>query len=348
MSFLRKQESNLDPRLRGDDTYKFYTGLFLIIFLSLILLICGWNQPDAFELQDIEAAYSPSGDKIILYTNTWIEPREVYNKEEHYLKIVFRNTWLKVKDIPSIDSSRIEKIKFSRRNKDTILHILLSRDSQYDIVNIFGRNKIEIEFYHPETEMPKAWKAPVSAESISTSLKDKKIMLDAGHGGNDPGAISATGTYEKSLTLKTALKLRRTLMQSGARVYLTRTRDLDNDYRETTEMANKIGIDLLISVHYNYYRDSSINGCETYYYSRTSQKLAQIIQKNMVKNIRLKDRGIKHKTLYIIHHANMPAILIEPAYISNRHEAFLVKTDDFQNKLVKGIIEGLKEYYQGN
>lgn len=319
----------------------------ICLILFSLLFACGWNRPDSFELQDIEAAYSPSGDKIILYTNTWIEPREVYNKEEHYLKIVFRNTRLKVKDIPAIDSSRIEKIKFSRHNKNTILHILLSQDSQYDIVNIFGRNKIEIEFYHPETEMPKALEKIASEETSSLlELKDKKIMLDAGHGGNDPGAISATGAYEKSLTLKTALKLRRKLMARGARVYLTRTRDLDNDYKETTEMANKIGVDLLISLHYNYYRDSSIHGCETYYYSRTSQKLAQIVQKNLIKNIRLKDRGIKHKTFYIIHHANMPAILIEPAYISNRHEAFLVGTDDFQNKLVKGIIEGIKEYYQ--
>lgn len=175
----------------------------------------------------------------------------------------------------------------------------------------------------------------------------KIIIIDAGHGGTDPGSVKR-GIQEKDINLQIALKLQKRLERKGYKVVMTRTDDTAISLINRAKLANKAKGDLLISIHQNSFKDSSVHGIEAFYNpgkETLDGQLANCIQEALIHYTQAKDRHVRAVTnLVVIREAKMPACLIESAYISNDTERELIQTKDYQDKVVTGIMEGIENF----
>ncbi len=195
---------------------------------------------------------------------------------------------------------------------------------------------------------------------IDRNFKSSKrvIVVDPGHGGKDPGTIGFSGNYEKEVNLEISKKLKKKLKSNGYKVILTRDSDeyVDNLLRAKT--ANKKRARVFISIHCNSMENnSSVDGIQVLYYPNrestigdlNNNELAQIMMNSMVNGTGAKDKGIiERKNLIVLNQTKMPAIIIECGFLSNKNEEKLLLTEDYQNKIVDSIIDGLEEYLSLN
>lgn len=173
-----------------------------------------------------------------------------------------------------------------------------------------------------------------------------KICFDAGHGGNDPGAIGPRKTEEEDITLAVCKKAASYLPSDFTAIF-TRTADKTTPLTNRTNYANKQKAAALVSVHCNAAASAAAHGVETYFYKAGTKgaNLAAKIHAKIVPATGLTDRGCKAKNLHMCREADMPACLVELAFISNTKEEALLKSADFQSACAKAIVEGICEYF---
>jgi N-acetylmuramoyl-L-alanine amidase len=185
-----------------------------------------------------------------------------------------------------------------------------------------------------------------AARLEDVSLKHKTIMLDPGHGGDDPGAAGCGSAPEKELTLQTARECARLLRAAGATVYLSRDEDRRSNLRDVVDYANRARADIFICIHYNSSDDRRVSGSETYYYNLPSRAFAETMHEAIVRSLKERDRGLHRAGFYTVKYTEMPAVLVEPAYLSNNDEYELANSPSFRQKLAAGIVKGVKEYFR--
>ena len=178
------------------------------------------------------------------------------------------------------------------------------------------------------------------------SLRNKVIVLDAGHGGRDPGAVVGKRLYEKKYTLDVVQRVKTLLEKEGAYVILTRNGDYTRSLPRRTRIANRQKGDLFVSVHFNTFSSSKAHGSKSFYYKKKDKRLALSIQKQLRKDLSLKSNGIKRSRFYVLRHTKMPAVLIEPLFLSNPKEKKLLLSTSFRNALASSIFKGIKQYYR--
>ncbi len=152
-----------------------------------------------------------------------------------------------------------------------------------------------------------------------------KIFLNAGHGGNDPGAVGKSGLKEKDVAARVVKILEERLVLNG---YPVQTYQEKYRYTEVSKEENKSGATLFISIHCNSAANPNAYGTEVLYYptSNKGKELAQILQKELTKSTGLYNRGIKPRgDLHVLKSTKAPAILAELAFISNVNEEKLLK-----------------------
>lgn len=230
--------------------------------------------------------------------------------------------------------------------------------------------------------------APVLSLAQQLNLGVRRIVIDPGHGGKDPGA-SAFGMQEKDIVLQIAKKLAIKLKQElGSEVILTRTKDVFLSLEERTAIANTSGADLFISLHLNAHPSEKVHGFETYYLNLStdpeairvaalenatsthqlsdlqgilsdimknskideSSRLARQVQEALSSGLasrnfpQVKSLGVKQAPFYVLIGAEMPAILIELGFISNKTDANHIKKESYQDALSAEIVQGLQKY----
>ncbi|MGP0586101.1 N-acetylmuramoyl-L-alanine amidase [Paenibacillus timonensis] len=170
------------------------------------------------------------------------------------------------------------------------------------------------------------------------------VVLDAGHGGSDPGAISVTKKKEKDFNLAVVLKVQK-LLQNDPNINLVLTRESDTypTLPERVKIAENVGADIFISVHANS-GSASASGVETYYTRAASQDLAKVMHKHLVQASGLADRKVRTQSLHVTRETTMPAVLLECGYLSNKNDDALLATDEYRSKVAQGIADGIKEY----
>ncbi|KGX93518.1 cell wall hydrolase [Pontibacillus halophilus JSM 076056 = DSM 19796] len=189
-------------------------------------------------------------------------------------------------------------------------------------------------------------KSSQPTQSPSRSLKGKTIVIDAGHGGRDPGAIGADGSYEKTLTLQTANAIEQALKIGGANVILTRNRDTYLPLSSRTSVSKLQRADVFLSLHYNSFPQyPSASGIGTYYYNSHEKKLATDVQQGLIRSTGLRDRGIKYGNFYVMRENRQPSLLLELGFMSNKAEMRTIKTHNYHQKVANGIIQGLNQYF---
>lgn len=187
-------------------------------------------------------------------------------------------------------------------------------------------------------------------------VQGKLITLDAGHGGSDSGAVGPSGFMEKEATLAIAKDLAAVLTNSGAKVIMTRNRDVDvyapnasgaEELQARVDIGNNAGADIFVSIHCNAFSSPSANGVETFYYGGSYQghKLATFIQNELIAQTGLRNRGVSTANFYVLKHSYMPAVLIETAFITNYNEEALLKDPNWQMQEAQAIARGISAYF---
>ncbi|MCG1021560.1 SH3 domain-containing protein [Sutcliffiella horikoshii] len=182
----------------------------------------------------------------------------------------------------------------------------------------------------------------------NTSLLGKVIVLDAGHGGVDPGAIGALlKLQEKALTLRTAKLLEEKLSGYGAIIVQTRTVDTYVELIDRARISNNNNADAFISIHYNsVWNSPTATGIETLYYNQSKdQALAQHLQSQLVSYSGLRDRGVKYQDVNVLRNNQRPAALVELGFLSNPVEEATVATNTYQEKITNAMVQGLLNYF---
>jgi N-acetylmuramoyl-L-alanine amidase len=175
------------------------------------------------------------------------------------------------------------------------------------------------------------------------------VVIDPGHGGEDPGAISVKGFYEKTVNLSVARKVAARLRQCGLRVVMTRNSDRFVELERRAEIANQYNADLFVSIHADSSLTRTYKGYSVYVArqaSFASQKAARAIARNL-HGVSPDGNGIKQADYRVLVKTQMPAVLVEMGYISNHGEASLIATDSFQNRIAEAISAGICETIEG-
>ncbi|MCD6362070.1 MAG: N-acetylmuramoyl-L-alanine amidase [Armatimonadetes bacterium] len=178
-------------------------------------------------------------------------------------------------------------------------------------------------------------------------LRDKRVVLDPGHGDHDSGARGER-LLEKDVNLDVALRAAAKLVEMGAQVRLTRESDVFVDLFDRPAMANEMGADLFVSIHCNAMPTPNTgHGTETYYYTPQSMCLGQIMQSALVDALGRSDRGLRRARFVVIREATMPAVLVELMFLNDEEEHALLERPEVRQAAADAICEGLRQYVEG-
>lgn len=201
------------------------------------------------------------------------------------------------------------------------------------------------------------------AGTMATTDNSKTILVDAGHGGADPGMIGVGGLEEKGINLQIAMKLREILEKKGFTVIMTREEDkglYDEESRnqKAQDMQRRIALVkeckpvLCISIHQNSYQDSAVYGPQVFYYEDSVQgkSLAELIQEKLNTRLDVKRPRVAkgNKTYYLLKRSESVLNIVECGFLTNPQEAELLQTDEYQLKVADAISEGIDAYFSKN
>lgn len=300
------------------------------------------------------------------------------------------------------------------QNKSTVVRVVLDLDSVGDVrvFHLKSPFRIVIDVFSDgngiKTINGSSTKPPVTVKEDKVSIDKivkkgykskelkskgiKVIVIDAGHGGKDPGAMSRKKSKEKDLTLKLVKLLKKELGKSlpDTKIILTRDKDVFIPLEKRTAIANTKNADLFVSIHINASPRGQARGLETYFLDYThdkeairvaarenattpsdmsdlefiirditrggnrveSSRLATLVQKKMISTLSkkysgIKNLGVKGAPFYVLVSSNMPSILVEVGFISNKEEEKRLYNKKYQEQIIKGIEAGILEYIKG-
>ncbi len=250
----------------------------------------------------------------------------------------------------SIAKTPFENIKISNSNGELKLLFPIDNQSKTDIhIGADGKTlRLKETLPKQEIETPVMTMPELNLSEIVPALrKDNKkyIVIDAGHGGSDCGAIRGN-INEKEITLDIAKRVEKLLTKKGYAVTMTRTTDATVSLQERVDISEAIMPDIFVSIHVNSSNSETPSGLETHYYKDNSLGLAKCVHASMLNNINSNDRGLFKSKFYVINHTTAPAILVEIGFLSNPKERSQLITESRKDATAKAIVEGIDEYFK--
>lgn len=194
----------------------------------------------------------------------------------------------------------------------------------------------------------KAPKKPAVTKTPAVTPKTpgvKRVVIDAGHGGTDYGAIR-NGINEKDITLDVSKRIEALLKKQGYQVTMTRTNDIYVSLQDRVSISESVSPDIFVSIHVNSSTRPEITGIETHYYHQESLNLAQTVHSAFASAIKSNNRGLFKSKFYVINHTTSPAILIEIGFISNDNERSQLVSEKRKQDTAKSIVEGINNYFK--
>lgn len=338
---------------------------YCLLLSALCCLLSASSSADLATIDRVDHMRDRGYDYLDIYTDGWITAKGLLLENKLYIDFP-EGRLAKSMLIRHKPSSRILDVQAEQKDARTArIIITLKKEVDYDVVNVFGRGKAVVEIgdrTNGATTKQFAWETtnarkkgePLKPRKLTPPsgrpfpLRGKTIILDPGHGGDDPGAFSCDGQPEKNLTLRTAQETAGMLRAAGATVYLTRDEDRRSNLSDVVEFANASRADIFLSIHYNSTYDRGVSGTESYYYNPSSRQFAEKMHEALVRGLNRKDRGLRRVKFYTVNHTQMPAVLLEPAYLSNGAEAGLANSAGFRQEVAVSILKGVKSYFGSN
>lgn len=204
-----------------------------------------------------------------------------------------------------------------------------------------------------------------SNTTLEVNKKDYRVIVDAGHGEPDGGAVTSDGVKESTLNLQIAQKLEELLIDEGMEVIMTREdenniadADKQNKVREMKvsdinnriKIANESDADFLISIHMNKYEGPGCKGWQTFYNknSENGKKLAEAIQEGIKEVVQTnnKRKALKIENIKLVDKSTIPTVIVECGFISNPEEKVLLQSEEYQEKIAEGIVKGVRKYIE--
>jgi N-acetylmuramoyl-L-alanine amidase len=178
-------------------------------------------------------------------------------------------------------------------------------------------------------------------------LDQALIVVDPGHGAEDRGIIGSRGNIEADICWQLATRLAERLSYTGARVRFTRTEAEGPDQSTRAERANELGADILISLHLNATEEQTAEGSSTFFFggSRSGQSVAEKIQEELLA-LGLRDCRSHPRSYSILRETRMPAVLVEPVFITNADEEKKLEDPEYVRALADAIVRGVRRYYE--
>ncbi len=192
-----------------------------------------------------------------------------------------------------------------------------------------------------------AWLAGCATGVRSTHRSFNTVVLDAGHGGHDPGALSRTGLREKVVALDVTRRLEYKLQAAGFDTVMTRTDDRFIPLGGRVRIANRKKNAIFVSVHFNHSRSSRARGVEVFYHHPYGKEVATRVQNSLLQTGSV-NRGVKRANFHVLRNAKIPAILIECGFLSNSSEEQLARRAEHRERLAEQIARGLVEQRFGH
>ena len=176
-----------------------------------------------------------------------------------------------------------------------------------------------------------------------------KVVIDPGHGGDDPGTIGIGGFREKDVVLPISLDVAEILRKQDIEVIMTRDNDNFISLQGRTDLANDIDADLFVSIHANAINLSrpDVNGLETYYY-KSGRRLAEVIHWSILNGVEIDNRGIRRARFYVLRHSTMPAVLVEVGFLTGAIDSSRLKDPNHRRRMAEEIARGIVEYIKQN
>lgn len=189
--------------------------------------------------------------------------------------------------------------------------------------------------------------SPAPASAATAPLAGRTIVLDAGHGGTDPGARGVSGrTRESYNTLFVALDAKAILEQAGAQVIMTRSDDRYIPLGTRAAIANQAGADIFISIHNDWNPNASLRGVTTYYYHDRSRHLAEVMQANLASTLGSRNVGVLQRSFQVVRDTTMPAVLLELGFLSNWSDEQLLADPAYRYRAAEAIYNGVVTYFE--
>ncbi len=248
---------------------------------------------------------------------------------------------------PPIYEVGIEKNSFApkesmKKEKEELIEKGAGTDAA---VKIISKDSVEMVKLDPIPEEPvkgKNKKTPFTGKE----LRGVRVVVDAGHGGRDPGAISRSGLYEKIPALAISKKIAEKVKAAGGVPIMIRKKDEYISLEDRANIAIKKKGDVLISVHLNSFFKQKVYGAEAFYFKPKDFALAKAVHGEIASMKKVKNNGLKQGQMYILNHTPMPGVLIEPAFLSNLKEEKMIKDVNFQEELAVAVVKGIIKYQQ--
>lgn len=271
-------------------------------------------------------------DKLILY---------LYNVSKYNdvnFKNAYSNTFFKDAEIslmPKVGLKLTIPIE-----QDTMISNFISADGRSLKITLKAAKKPAAQTVVPPTIILN----PPSTVSSQSSGK-KKVVIDAGHGGSDVGAVGGN-IYEKNITLDVSKRVAALLKQKGYQVVMTRDDDSYVSLQDRVKISENANPDIFVSIHVNSSVRPEITGVETHYYHQESLALAQTIHSSFASAVSSPNRGLFKSKFYVINHTTSPAILVEIGFISNAEERAQLIGEKRKQATAKSIADGIQNYFK--
>ena len=192
-------------------------------------------------------------------------------------------------------------------------------------------------------------------KKVTRRGEGKTVVLDPGHGGNDPGKVGANSVKEKDVNLQIAMKTKKLLENEGVRVIMTRDKDQDlagdsdhnrkvQDMKARVKLINDAMPALTVSIHQNSYQDPSVKGAQVFYYSHSkeAERAAEILKQAL---LTVEESGTREKkaadSYYLLKKTEVPVVIVECGFLSNPEEAKRLADSAYQKELAKAVAKGI-------
>lgn len=305
---------------------------------------------------------TPEEDDVVIYINNKPLDTITYAKDSQATSTLGIELIKDVKCNIKYDSSKKRLVVYVPKDAaelqdadlemydDILKNVSINNDNTYFYVNIYLEDNISYKDFTDNSS--NTLLIEFTNKSISNSkYRNILVVLDAGHGGKDPGAIGIdTKIKEKNMALDTVNRLDKLLREAGFKTYLTRKDDTYVGLYERPEIANGLNANAFVSVHYNASSNRKTYGLQVLYNGddpfRDNKNFARIVQDKMIRVLNSPDKGIIHRPkLVVIRETKMPAILTEMGFLSNSIEERKIGTSTYRQNAAKAMYEGIKAYF---
>ncbi|NJO95835.1 MAG: N-acetylmuramoyl-L-alanine amidase [Pleurocapsa sp. CRU_1_2] len=320
------------------------------------------QAPQATELNLIEEIELVDDDTQLMINGDRQLSAVVSRKSNGIYQVILDNAEL-AEDFkgPELQAgSPVSELKVRQENTQVVLEIttrLRYRLGQLNTNNNEIALPIEVGVDPlPESDAPllppgfaKAPKESTIGETPLLTTDRPRVIIDAGHGGYDSGAVGIGGLKEKDIILPIALDVEEILRKQDIDVVMTRDKDVFISLEGRTDLANNVKADLFVSIHANAISLSrpDVSGLETYYYD-SGRRLAELIHWSVLNGVDIDDRSIRRARFYVLRHSAMPAVLVEVGFVTGEVDASNLKDPDHRRQMAEAIARGIVEYIKQN